>query len=52
MNELAEFAVKILKRYAKENQVTPRSTSDLSKLEEWLIAELHQNIKNLKIWKK
>ena len=40
MNEKAEFAVEILKEYAKQNQVLPRSTSDLSKLEEWLIIEL------------
>jgi hypothetical protein len=40
MNEKAEFAVDILKEYAKQNQVLPRSTSDLSKLEEWLIIEL------------
>lgn len=40
MNEKAEFAVEILKEYAKQNQVLLRSTSDLSKLEEWLITEL------------
>jgi hypothetical protein len=40
MNKKAEFAVEILKEYAKQNQVLPRSTSDLSKLEEWLIIEL------------
>lgn len=40
MNEKAEFAVEVLKEYAKQNQVLPRSTSDLSKLEEWLIIEL------------
>tara|TARA_R110000803_G_scaffold69058_2_gene131230 strand:+ start:12080 stop:12226 length:147 start_codon:yes stop_codon:yes gene_type:complete len=40
MNEKAEFAVETLKEYAKQNQVLPRSTSDLSKLEEWLIIEL------------
>ena len=40
MNEKAEFAVEILKEYATQNQVSPRSTSDLSKLEQWLIIEL------------
>lgn len=40
MNEKAEFAVKVLKEYAEQNQVLPRSTSDLSKLEEWLILQL------------
>ena len=40
MNEKAEFAVEILKKYAKENQLMPRSTSDLSKLEQWLIIQL------------
>lgn len=38
--KLPEFAVIILKQYAKENQVLPRSTSDLSKLEEWLLLQL------------
>jgi hypothetical protein len=40
MNEKAKFAVKTLKRYAKENSVLPRSTSDLSPLETWLILNL------------
>lgn len=40
MNEKAEFAVKTLKEYAKQNQVPVRSTSDLSPLEEWLIMDL------------
>jgi hypothetical protein len=40
MNKKAEFAVKLLKQYALENQVPARSTSDLSKLEEWLIVHM------------
>ena len=40
MNEKAEFAVEILKQYALENQVSTRSTSDLSPLEQWLILRL------------
>jgi hypothetical protein len=39
-NKKAEFAVEILKEYAHQNKVMLRSTSDLSKLEEWLIIEL------------
>jgi hypothetical protein len=39
-NKKAEFAVEILKEYAHQNKVMLRSTSDLSKLEEWLIVEL------------
>lgn len=49
INEKAAFAVGVLKKYAHENQVPPRSTSDLSKLEQWLILELmeeaHENVK-------
>lgn len=48
MNDKAEFAIETLKEYAKQNQVLPRSTSDLSKLEEWLIIEL-LSVKNLNI---
>ena len=40
MNDKAEFAVKILHEYAKEQGIVPRSTSDLSPLEEWLILRL------------
>ena len=39
-SKLPEFAVEILHQYAEENQVLPRSTSDLSKLEEWLLLQL------------
>ncbi|TSE11317.1 hypothetical protein [Aquimarina algiphila] len=39
-NSLAEFAVKTLKEYAHQNQLPPRSTSDLSPLEKWLIEKL------------
>ena len=38
--EKSEFAVSVLKQYALENQVTTRSTSDLSPLEQWLILQL------------
>ena len=40
MSKKAKFAVEIIKQYAKENQVPERSTSDLSKFEEWLIIQL------------
>lgn len=39
-SKLPEFAIDVLHQYAKENQVLPRSTSDLSKLEEWLLLQL------------
>jgi hypothetical protein len=48
MNKKAEFTVKILKEYVKENQVMPRSTSDLSRLEEWLIMKIF-TVKNLSL---
>jgi len=38
----AEFAVKILREYAKENQSLVRGTSDLSPLEAWLIIKLYK----------
>ena len=40
MNTTAEKAIEILKQYAKESGTTVRSTSDLSPMEEWLIAQL------------
>ena len=40
MNEKAEFAVRVLKEYALENQIPARSTSDLSPMEQWLILRL------------
>lgn len=43
MNKAQENGLKytaILKQYAEENQVPPRSTSDLSPLEQWLILKL------------
>jgi hypothetical protein len=49
MNEKAEFAVNILKKYASEHQTTVRSTSDLSPLEEWLILRLFVTTKLLPI---
>ena len=42
MNEVAEFAVKKLKQYAKENHTHVRTTSDISPLEEWLLIALHK----------
>lgn len=47
MNEKAEFAVRVLKQYALENQIPERSTSDLSSLEQWLILRLLAVIKSL-----
>ena len=47
MNEKAEFAVRVLKEYALENQVPARSTSDLSPMEQWLILRLLAVIKSL-----
>lgn len=43
MNEIAEYAVNVLNEYAyKSNFGMPRSTSDISPLEEWLIIKLYQ----------
>lgn len=39
-NEKAEFAVKILLEYAKENGINGRDTTDLSPLEKWLLLRL------------
>jgi len=39
----AEFAVKLLKQYAKESGNTVRSTTDLGPLEEWLIIKLYND---------
>ena len=47
MNEKAEFAVRVLRQYALENQVPARSTSDLSPMEQWLILRLLAVIKSL-----
>lgn len=47
MNEKAEFAVRVLKQYALENQIPARSTSDLSPMEQWLILRLLTVIKSL-----
>jgi hypothetical protein len=38
--QIEKHAVRLLKLYADENQVLPRSTSDLSPLEKWLIMQL------------
>ena len=47
MNEKAEFAVRVIRQYALENQVPARSTSDLSPMEQWLILRLLAVIKSL-----
>lgn len=47
MNEKAEFAVRVLKQYALENQIPARSTSDLSQMEQWLILRLLAVINSL-----
>ena len=47
MNEKAEFAVRVLRQYALENQIPARSTSDLSPMEQWLILRLLAVIKSL-----
>ena len=47
MNEKAEFAVRVLRQYALENQVPARSTSDLTPMEQWLILRLLVVIKSL-----
>ena len=47
MNEKAEFAVRVIKQYALENQIPARSTSDLSPMEQWLILRLLAVIKSL-----
>ena len=41
MNDTAKYAVKILKKYAKEKGTMVRGTSDLSPLEEWLIKMMY-----------
>ena len=46
-NEKAEFAVRVLKQYALENQIPARSTSDLSPMEQWLILRLLSVVKSL-----
>jgi hypothetical protein len=37
----AEFAVKILHQYAREQGINGRDTTDLSPLEKWLILQLY-----------
>ena len=39
---LGQFAVNTLKDYAHQNGVPPRSTSDISGLEQWLIRKLFE----------
>lgn len=41
MKDKAEFAVNILLKYAKENGINGRDTTDLSPLESWLILRLY-----------
>jgi hypothetical protein len=40
MSDKAKYAVKILRQYAEETLVLPRSTSDLSPLETWLLVQM------------
>lgn len=40
ISDKAQFACDILKQYADENGTFPRTTSDLSPLEQWLIVRL------------
>lgn len=40
INEKAEFAVQVLRKYAHQTGNMLRGTSDLSPLEEWLIIQL------------
>lgn len=47
MNEKADFAVKVIKAYARESQTLTRSTSDLSPMEQWLILRLLAVLKSL-----
>ena len=42
-----DHALKILKQFAVENGTTLRSTSDLSKLEEWLLLKSFQEQEKL-----
>lgn len=49
INDKAKFAVEILLRYQHETGVLPRSTSDLSPLEEWLIIQMYQSKDQLKV---
>jgi hypothetical protein len=48
MSKKSKSALHILEIYAEQNKVLPRSTSDLSKLEEWLILELINQIEKNK----
>jgi hypothetical protein len=48
-NKEVEFADKVLKHYANENQIPVRSTSDLSPLETWLIKRLFSAVEILLI---
>ena len=41
MTNLPEFAVAIIRQYANETGTKPRSTSDISPFEEWLIIQLY-----------
>lgn len=42
ISPIAQFAVKTLKKYALQTSNLPRSTSDLSRFEEWLIIQLYE----------
>ena len=45
INDKAQFAIRLLKEYAEQNQLPARSTSDLSPLEEWLISKIYNKVK-------
>ena len=45
----AQTAVQILKRYALEQGIHGRDTSDLSPLEQWLILRIVHNINELRV---
>lgn len=48
MNKKADFAVRVINKYALENGIPARSTSDLSPMETWLILRLYSTMKELK----
>jgi len=45
--KLAEFAVSVLKKYAKENGELVRGTTDTSPLEQWLMIQMYHAVNKL-----
>jgi len=43
--EHVKFAMQLMHKYAYENQIPARSTSDLSPFEQWLIFEYFRHVK-------